>query len=275
MTGIKIVSDGVIDGCTAATREPYANGTKAEGLWTLDELKPVVKLADELGLQVATHAIGDLAVHNAIEAYAQLAPGQDALRDAVKRSPPTAKEDKRHRIEHLELTARSDVERLGQLGIIASVQPVHSDPQILPNWWAMLGDPPNEGRCARGFAYREFVQCGAHLVVGTDTPTAPYQSLPNFHNAVHRRSALKRDNPLRTTPQFALPLATTVAAASAGAAWSVRREDVCGAIRTGLSADFAVIGSDVFEQTARGETFALLDARVLETYLLGQRVFRF
>lgn len=127
--GIKIISDGAIDGCTAAVTKPYANGKACDGIWTLEELKPVIKLADSLGLQVATHAIGDLAIHNAVEAYAALAE--------------SGIHERRHRIEHLELSNPEDVVRLGKLGIITSVQAVHSDPAILsafeiPATWRVL-----------------------------------------------------------------------------------------------------------------------------------------
>ena len=61
VVGIKLVLDGVIDACTAAMRHPYADGSNAEPIWPLERLRPVVAAADAAGLQVAMHAIGDLA----------------------------------------------------------------------------------------------------------------------------------------------------------------------------------------------------------------------
>lgn len=95
-----------------------------------------------------------------------------------------------------------------------------------------------------------------------------------MHTAVHRTSALERDCEIATTPQFALPLATALVAASRGAAWAVRLDKVCGTIQQGLSADFCIVSADVFDQTERGDKQALLDAQVVETYLLGERVFK-
>ena len=57
VAGIKIISDGVIDTCTAALLEPYANGENEEPIWDPDALEAVVSRADALGLQVAIHAI--------------------------------------------------------------------------------------------------------------------------------------------------------------------------------------------------------------------------
>ncbi len=107
VAGVKVITDGVVDGCTAALTEPYSSSGASPGpTWTLAELAPVVRKTDAAGLQVALHAIGDLAVRMAIDALEQnTTPGR-----------------KRHRIEHLELTSPEDAARLGKLGITASVQ---------------------------------------------------------------------------------------------------------------------------------------------------------
>ena len=117
VNGIKLVSDGVIDSCTATMLAPYRDGRNGEPIWPLERLTAAVQKADSLGLQCAIHAIGDLSVHNAVEALASI--GHDQI---IKN---------RHRIEHLEMTASEDCDRLGALGITASIQPVHSDPHSL------------------------------------------------------------------------------------------------------------------------------------------------
>ena len=68
VVGIKLILDGVIDACTAAMRHPYANGSNAEPIWPLEQLKPVVAAADAAGLQIAQHAIGDYASEIALDA---------------------------------------------------------------------------------------------------------------------------------------------------------------------------------------------------------------
>ena len=68
VAGIKLVLDGVIDACTAAMRHPYGDGSNAEPIWPLERLRPVVAAADAAGLQVAMHAIGDLASDVALDA---------------------------------------------------------------------------------------------------------------------------------------------------------------------------------------------------------------
>jgi predicted amidohydrolase YtcJ len=215
----------------------------------LDALTPVVAAADAAGLQVALHAIGDKAVRIAL----------DALEHAADVNGPRPR---RHRIEHLEYTDPADIPRVARLGVTASMQHVHADPAIQDNWRAMLGD----ARVERRFAWPEFVDAGARLSLGTDTPTAPYHPLRNLYVAATRRSAIDpaapptcrtMRSPSRTrpgTPPVTRPgpaLGRRPRAAGEGPA---RRPG-------GLDRDPFAEGPDV-----------LLDARVLHTVVDGRRV---
>lgn len=267
IVGIKLVSDGVIDSCTAALKEPYYNKTNAELMWPLPQLSSVIQYADSLDLQVAVHAIGDLAVHTAVEAIATLGERLAAKGLSIR--------DRRHRIEHLELTDPEDVAKLGKLGITASVQGVHCDPSIMEGWCKMLGDNVNEGRCSRAFAFREFVEAGAPIALGSDAPTAHHWILPNLYTAVTRRSGREPDMEGRTTPQFALPLAMALAAASYGAAHSCKAEKWSGTLEQGKSADFVVLDTDLFKEHGEGEKEqAILKTKILQTWLMGEKVYQ-
>jgi predicted amidohydrolase YtcJ len=247
IVGIKIICDGVIDACTAALAEPYTSNAHFEGpIWTPEMLDPVVKLASEAGLQCALHAIGDQAVHNAVNVLEQYGkPGQ------------------RHRIEHLELTAPEDAQRLGKLGITASIQPVHSDPAILRAWPKLLGPE----RLKRAFAYSDFADHGAHLTIGSDSPTAPYAPLPNLYVATTRKSAKQpeeKDAPVNAN--FRLDLAQAVGAATSGAAYSCFAEKRVGSLDVGKMADFVVVDMDW-----DGEE--LLKASINQTWFEGKMVY--
>ncbi|SPC65920.1 related to metal-dependent hydrolase with the TIM-barrel fold [Ustilago sp. UG-2017b] len=267
VVGIKLVCDGVIDSCTAALKEPYYNKTNAETMWPLKLLSSVVQYADSVDLQCAIHAIGDLAVHTAVEAIATL---EKKLAEKV-----LSIRDRRHRIEHLELTDPKDVEKLGRLGITASIQGVHCDPSIMEGWCKMLGDNFNEGRCARAFAFREFVEAGAPIALGSDAPTAHHWILPNLYTAVTRRSEREPEMEGKTTPQFALPLATAMAAASYGAAHSCKAEGWSGTLEKGKSADFVIVDTDLFKDYKEGdEEQIILKTKILQTWLVGEKVYQ-
>lgn len=250
IAGIKVMVDGTVDGCTAALGAPYADGSTADPVWSLDELAPVVVAADAAGLQVAMHAIGDEAIRIAIA----------AVERAIAVNGPA---ERRHRIEHLEVADPADIERLAALGITASMQPVHADPAIQDNWRAQLGD----ARIERGYPWPEMSDAGAPLVFGTDSPTSPEAPLPNMYVAATRRSAL---DPAREAnlPKYAVPLVESIEHATRDAAWACRSEDRYGCLAAGLHADFIVLDRDVFNRPLE----ELLEARVVRTVVGGRTV---
>ncbi|GAM35033.1 hypothetical protein TCE0_015r03019 [Talaromyces pinophilus] len=246
IAGIKVICDGVIDGCTAALLEPYTlNGVSCDPLWPQEKLAPVVSRAVKAGLQCALHAIGDKTVHmvlNVLEAHGT--------------------RDGRHRIEHLEMTNAEDAARLGKLGVTASVQPVHSDPDILRAWPSLIG----HDRCRRAFAYRDFVDGGAPIAFGSDSPTAPFKPLPNVYTATTRRSARLPESEETVNPHFALPLVTAFTAATTGAAYACFADKITGKLEKGLKADFIVVDMEWSKER-------LLQATVDETWFEGRKVF--
>ncbi len=246
IAGIKVMCDGVVDACTASLKDPYSHsGKNADTMWTAETLAPVLKKADEAGLQCALHAIGSAAIKLALDAL------------EVVGNPAG-----RHRIEHLETCAPEDVPRLGKLGITASVQPVHLDPAGLGAWQKLLGP----SRCNDVFPYSAFAKFGAALALGTDSPPAPYNPLPNLYIATTRRSALEPEREDQTTPRFALDMAGAVSAATLGAAYSCFEDARVGRLEKGFAANLTVVDME-------WEASRLLDARTVETWVGGKKVF--
>ncbi|MGO4102452.1 amidohydrolase [Leifsonia sp. YAF41] len=251
LAGIKLMVDGVIDACTAAMVDPFHDGSRPDPIWDLDSLIDVITAADAAGLQIAVHAIGDLASDNALTAFEQA--------QIVNGPRP-----RRHRIEHLETVLAENVTRLAQLGVVASMQPVHADPAVQENWRAMLGD----GRVDRGFPWPEMTDAGARVAFGTDAPTAPHEALPNMFIAATRRSALV-PSLLANVPSMKVSLEDALWHATIDAAYSCGDELNRGSLATGMLADFIVLDTNPFEQ---GEE-SLLGAQVMLTVVGGQTVF--
>lgn len=255
VVGIKLVTDGTIDGCTAGMCHPFTNGEPGEMTWPREAMEPVVLAADEAGLQIALHAIGDLAVRTALDVL-EVAAARRAERGDTR--------ERRHRIEHLEYVDAADVPRLAPLGVTASMQPVHVDPAYLDNWIELLG----EERAQRGFAWPEYLAHGTTLAFGTDTPTAAHHPLPNMYIAATRRSPYVADAvPLR--PDFSLPLDDAVVHATRDAAWASFEEHRRGVLRAGMVADLVVLDGDPF----RDGPASLLATRVARTLVGGRTVY--
>ncbi|KAL4940144.1 hypothetical protein BDV06DRAFT_197361 [Aspergillus oleicola] len=250
IAGIKLMCDGVVDGCTAALSQPYSGDPNlVDPIWPVELMSAVVQRADNAGLQVAIHAIGDQAVHQSINILSAL----------QKQGEPR---EGRHRIEHLELTSPEDAKRLGEEGIIASVQPVHSEPAYFKAWPGLIG----EHRCKRAFAYKDFLIGGARVALGTDAPTAPHFPFQNMYHATTRRSAVDPENQETLNPEFALKLVEAVAGVTEGAAYSRFAEHSTGRLERGLAADFVVV--DMVWSPEK-----LLEARVCQTWYRGDKVY--
>ncbi|KAK5651487.1 hypothetical protein OQA88_11941 [Cercophora sp. LCS_1] len=245
IVGVKVICDGIIDACTAGLTEPYSHNDHLEvPLWTFQQLEPVVKRANEAGLQVALHAIGDATIKVVVDVLtAHVTPGR------------------RPRVEHLELANEAEVARLGQGNITASIQPVHADPAILRAWPKLIG----EHRCGRAFAYRELSDAGAPLALGSDAPTAPHTPLGNVYVGTTRRSYREQEYEATVNPHFALGLCEAVAAGTEGAAYSCFDDQRIGVLKVGYKADFVVVDM-VWEKEQ------LKNAKVTETWYDGAKV---
>jgi predicted amidohydrolase YtcJ len=144
------------------------------------------------------------------------------------------------------------------------MQPVHCDPAYLPNWVEVLGSE----RAHRGFAWPEYLAHGTKLAFGTDTPTAPYQSLPNMYIAATRKSPGDASiAPHR--PDFALPLDQAIGHATRDAAWASHMEAERGMLRAGLAADLVILDSNPLAADAS----VLLSAAVVATIVGGETAF--
>ncbi len=165
MGPLKIISDGSLNTRTAWCCEPYGDAHRLEhpsGQPNLSglELRELLGRAHASGLEIATHAIGDAAVAEALGAYADTGA--------------------RGSIEHAQMARRDDVRRMAQLGIRASVQPAHllDDRDLTEKIWGE--------RSERCFAFRWMLDDGVELALGSDAPVSPLDPWLAMAAAVHR-----------------------------------------------------------------------------------------
>ncbi len=133
---VKFMVDGVVEAHTAAMLEPYSDDPSLKGklFWEPSKYKSAVAELDKRGLQLFTHAIGDYGVRTALDAY----------EEAETRN---RKRDRRPRIEHIETVTTADIPRFGKLGVIASMQPLHSYPDAdTLDIWARNAGPDRASR---------------------------------------------------------------------------------------------------------------------------------
>jgi len=231
--GIKLMLDGVIDSGTGAMLDPYENqrGNRGKLFWEPEDFKRAVAAFNAKGLQVSTHAIGDAAIRLSLDAYEQ------AVRAA-------GDPDVRNKIEHAEDIAAEDIPRFGRLGIIASFQPLHADPD--PTWmgtWIANVGPERE---QRAFAWKAVLDGGAHLAFGSDWPVVTLNPWPGIQVAVTRQS-LDGFPEGGWLPQHRITLEEAVRAYTMGGAYAMHREKEEGSVETGKLADLIMVSRNIFE----------------------------
>lgn len=214
IAGVKAFVDGSIGAKTAALFEPY-QGEMGKGRVLLGrgELARLWRKAMEADLQVAVHAIGDRAIEETLAAARLAGAG---LHD-------------RHRIEHLELVTPTQLDRMKDLGLVASMQP-----NFVAQWSGagkMYEERLGPGRDARIDPHAWVLEKGIPLAFGSDgMPIGPLYGISAVLSPPH--------------PPQKIPLAEALKAYTAGAAYAAFAEDEMGRIAPGLQADLVVLSSD-------------------------------
>lgn len=229
----KFFLDGVIESHTAAMLQPYSDDPKQIGSlrWDVTKYRDTVQALDKAGLQIYTHAIGDKAVRTALDAY-QSAAFANHTNDA------------RHRIEHIETVSAEDIPRFGHLGVIASMQPLHSypDEDTLDVWLKNVG--PERG--TRAWAMQSIAKTGGTLAFGSDWPVVTLNPWYGVQNAVTRQTRDgKPDGGF--VPHERLTLEQAIEGYTLGAAKGARRERTEGSITPGKLADLIMLSQDLFK----------------------------
>jgi predicted amidohydrolase YtcJ len=228
---LKLFADGALGSGTTAMLEPYADGEPGDrGIPTLegDELVDLIRQAREVGLGVATHAIGDAAVRLVLDA-AEVARA-DAHPDA---------QTQLLRVEHAQIVHPDDIVRFAHLDVVASMQPLHatSDMKVADRRW---GD-----RCRTAYAWRSLLDAGARLAFGTDCPVEPPDPLRSIHAAVTRQLP-NGDPPGGWYPEQKLTVAEAIRAYTVGSADALGLSGEIGTLLAGSLADVVVLSADPY-----------------------------
>ena len=225
---VKIFADGSLVGRTAALIDPYdgdggGNGG-GRGYLQADaaDLQATIIAAHRSGWQVATHAIGDLAIDVVLDAY------ERALEIYPRRDP-------RHRIEHFAVVQPRQVARAAGLGVIAVPQ---------GRFATELGDGmlAAVGPARHGWLYRQrsLLEAGMVLPGSSDRPVVAGAPLLGIADMVNRRTA----SGAPFNPGEAITAQQALHAYTRGSAYASRQEHVKGSIAPGMLADLVVVSED-------------------------------
>ncbi|QZP37567.1 amidohydrolase [Halobaculum magnesiiphilum] len=217
---VKSYTDGTFGGRTAKLHEPYADDPDETGTWVRDPdgIRDLVARADDHDFQVTLHAIGDAAV--------------DAVLDAYENTDDPG--DSRHRIEHSELASDEAIERMADLGVVASMQPNFHK-------WGFEGglyDDRLGDRRTDANRLPAYLDAGAPLAFGSDC--MPLDPLLGVHYAVNAPSEGQ-----------SLGVTEALRAYTGGAAYAGFDEDRLGTLESGKRADVVLLDDSPWEQSDR------------------------
>ena len=187
-----------------------------------------VATADQRGLQVMIHAIGDEANKIILDLFQQVADQNGAR-------------DRRFRIEHAQHLRPTEIPRFGKQQVIASMQPYHCADD---GRWCYKRIGPE--RAKGTYAFRTLLDTGAVLAFGSDWTVAPLNPMEGLKAAVTRQT-LDGKNPNGWIPEQKISLAEAIRAYTVGSAYAEFQEKVKGSLTPGKLADLVLLDCDIFK----------------------------
>jgi len=231
--GLKGFVDGSLGSSTALFFEPYTDDPEKYGLlyshmFPEGIMEKRTMLADKSGLQLAIHAIGDKANHIILDIFEKVI-AQNGERD------------RRWRIEHAQHLLPEDIERMGKLNIIASVQSYHA---IDDGRWAekKIG----KERCQYTYAFKSLLEKGVVLACGSDWTVAPLDPLTGIYAAVTRQTTDGK-NPQGWIPKEKISLEEAVKGYTLNGAYAEFSEELKGSVEKGKLADLVILSQNIFK----------------------------
>ena len=249
--GVKLVLDGALGSRGAWLKADYADAPGQRGLPMIPatQLRNIMSRAAMDNFQIATHAIGDAA--------------NSEVMDAIQELSETYKGDRRWRIEHAQIVSPADLPRFAQFGIVASMQPVHEASD-----WRMATARMGETRLGGAYAWKAMLDNRVPLAFGSDVPVESPNPFPGIAVAMSREDA-KGEPVGGWMPQQRVSFESALDGFTRQAAYAGFAEKRFGSLVPGQRADFVLIDRDI--STARAAD--IRDTQVLETWIGGKRVY--
>ncbi|WP_022888122.1 amidohydrolase [Agromyces italicus] len=226
--GVKMMLDGTVENGSAWLYESDIDGGGTLPYWVPSELYiRSVHALIENGIPVVTHAIGDR--------------GVDFVLDVLESAPDLGRELV-HRVEHVETIPDSTVPRFKQLGVAASMQPMHvlstsADESDL--WSIKLGKGTD--RAHAKWRIKDIWETGAIVALGSDWPVEEFDARQVFATNITRKRPFTDQAPIRPDQgldaEITLRQFTQQVWASIGEPWN-------GMIKPGAIADLAAFAGD-------------------------------
>ena len=257
--------DGIMGTSSARFFEPYSNNASNRGRWRplmVNDKGEFVEgkflgymlNADRAGLQLTVHAIGDEA-NNVLLNYLD------------KLNKQNGKRDRRFRLVHAQVLAPQDFKRLGQLGVVAEVQPFHLSDDM--RW---MEERIGHERTKGAYAFKSIQASGAVLSFGTDWPGTsaseyPINPMLGLYAAVTRQT-LTGQPAAGWFPNERITIAEAIKAYTYNTAYANFEEKIKGSIEVGKLADLTVLSKNLLkiepkEYLTTNVVYTIVDGKIV------------
>lgn len=248
---LKMLGDGALGARTAYLSRPYADDPSTCGLsvFTPEAFDELIGIANENGMQVAVHCIGDACLDLVLS----------SLDKALGAHP---RKDHRHGIVHCQITRPDQLERIAKMELHVYAQSIFLDYDI-----HIVNRRAGEELAGSSYSWKTLLDSGVTVSNGSDCPVEYPRALGGIQCAV-TRCDLNGCGPY--LPREAFTVQQALDSFTQSGAWASFEEKRKGRIEEGMLADFVVLGENPFEIPKD----RIKDIPVLQTYLGGTCVYR-
>lgn len=254
---LKIMDDGTVEGRTAAMFEDYQGepGNSGETVYTEAQMTTMASGAAAENIDVHIHALGERAVHealNAIESARAAQPGSTT----------------RYTICHIQVITDQDLPRFAELDVIAQSTPLWASYDTYGEQFV------SEDQFQRYWRFGSLAALGVRLTFGSDFPASGAGMLgmsPVVHIEIGHTRQDPGDPDARIQPRESerLDIAALIRGYTIDAAWQLHMEHLIGSLEVGKKADLVVLDRNLFETDA----YEIHQTRVQMTVVDGQIVY--
>jgi len=240
---VKFFSDGGLSGKTASISRPYKNSSD-HGVLRLHakEFYNLAREAQEKGFRIATHAIGDMAIHLVLDTYKKLHANFG---------------DTRNRIEHFGLPTSMDVRIMADYQFVAVPQPVFLY-ELGENFIHSL----DEAYLSFCYPIKSLLEKKIPVALSTDGPV-----VGNVNPWSNIKSAMQRKTRLGNviSKNESISIQEALHAYTVGSAYAEGKEKFKGSIAAHQLADFIIVDQNPMDT----DVDQLDSIKVEETYVNG------
>jgi hypothetical protein len=178
--GVKLFADGSIGARNAAISLPYESGGRGALNYSTAWLSERIAAAERSGWQTITHAIGDRAIGQVLDAHRRAGSDRGL----------------RHRVEHYELPTVDQIQDTAQLGLAVCMQP-----NFVGNWSGAGGlyeTALGGERDATCNPFSAVIAAGTPLGLGSDgMPLSPLYGIASVVRAPHEGQRVPLEDAIR------------------------------------------------------------------------------